>query len=543
MSNSIFDPLSVLVADDFASFRNTLVGMLNKLGIKRIEEATRAQEVIKACTTREFDLILCDYNLGRGRNGQHILEELRYRGLIERSNLFVMVTAEASKEMVLSAYDCEPDDYLMKPLNLKVLEQRLTRLVLQRDALLPVYKLLHDELHDEAILALERIVEKPGRHVVLAQKLLGQLYLDSNRLVDAEKLYRTTMDNRHLDWAQLGVAKVALAQGNPAVAESHLDSLIKSSRLFLPAHDCLAEVYEKQNNFEAVLGCMQEVVRLSPRSLLRQRKLAKVALDNGEIKVALDASVETMKLGEASCHKSAKDALAFLATAGSAMEAGLDYELMDLLDETEKCHLKLTTDPTVSRADQIQACLMTARVHALNGDEMQAKMIAQDGLRQLNDRDQHNLDLCLAHYAYLLSIDDLVAANQLADKIIAEHGSLTESSLQLDKLLPEPKNELNRQRVALLNKLGIDAYGADRFEEALGYFRRATFLFPRHVSLHLNYLQTMIGQLKKDVDNAALRRKVRGQIERLKFFITDKSSTQFARFQQLIDNVDAHAKK
>lgn len=542
MSNLKFSQLSILVVDDFSSFRSTLVGMLNRLGVKRIEEATRSQEVIKWCQEREFDIILCDYNLGSGRNGQHILEELRFKNLIHRRNLFLMVTAEASKEMVLSAYDCEPDDYLMKPLNLKVLEQRMTRLVHQRDALLPAYRLLDGGKPEAAIAALEAIVREPGRHAIVAQKLLGQLYLESERWDDAEKLYRSNMENRQLDWAQLGVAKVALARGQLPQARTCLEALVKNSRLFLPAHDSLAAVYEQQRDFDGMLACIQSAVQLSPRSLFRQRKLAQVAMEQGEIKHAVDASLEAMKLGELSCHRSPKDALLFLSVAGNALEAGVDCGHIDLADEAKKCFNRLSSDQSLADAEHIQAQLMTARVYALKGNEQKAIQLAEGGLTQLEESGQTDLDVGLAQYAYLVSVDELPAANALADKIIAEHGEDDIHPDKLDKLLVDPQNERNRQRVAELNKTGIEFYSAGAHDEALAYFRRATLLFPRHVGLQLNYLQTLIGQLKQDPD-AKLDSKVQSQIGKLKLLIADKKHPQYIRFQQLVANVSAPSER
>lgn len=541
MSDPKFNQLSVLVVDDFSSFRSTLMGMLNRLGVKKIEEATRAQEVIKFCKEREFDVILCDYNLGSGRSGQHILEELRYKNLIRRHNLFVMVTAEASKEMVLSAYDCEPDDYLMKPLNLKVLEQRIGRLVQQRNTLMPVYRLLEKDQQEVAIAELEGIVQQPGRHAVTAQKLLGQLYLESERWSDAEKLYRSNMEKRHLDWAELGVAKVALARGELPKAQACLESLTQSSRLFLPAHDCLTDVYEEQNNFEGMLRCMQGVVELSPRSLLRQRKLAHIAMEHGEIRQALDASLEAMKLGESSCHKSANDALTFLDAAGNALEAGIDCGHHDLVDETKKCFAKLSNDHALDNAQQVQVRLMAARVYALNGDEAKARQMADEALDQIGERERSDLNVGLAEYSYLVSVDELPAANILADKILAEHGDQHHHSDKLDKLSQDPQNERNRQHVAQLNKTGIEAYSAGAHEEALAYFRRATMLFPRHVGLQLNYLQTVIGQLKQAPHDEKLNLKVQSQIDKLKLLIADESHPQYARFEQLISSTRGSA--
>lgn len=542
MSSFKFGQLSVLVVDDFSSFRATLIAMLNRLGITHIEEASRAQEAIKWCKEREFDVILCDYNLGSGRNGQHVLEELRFKGLISRRSLFVMVTAEASKEMVLSAYDCEPDDYLTKPLNLKVLEQRLGRLIQQRDALLSVNLAL--EKHDQAaaIAELEEITSQPGRHTVLAQKLLGQLYLDAERWSEAQQLYQNNLGKRHLDWAQLGAAKVALARGQLDQAEAILTSLIAESRLYLPAYDCLAEVFERQHDAERVLQAVGGAVELSPRSLLRQRKLAKLALEYGENKQALLAARDAVRLGQESCHHQAADALLFLRAAGNTLAAGVEVGSADLADEAKKCLAKLSADRSTEPNELLQGQLLVARVYALNGNEQKAEQLAREALCEVSDPAQLDLGVKLAHHAYLLSIDELADAHHLADHIVAEHGADVLHADQLDKLLAEPKNERNRRRVAELNKTGIAHYKAGELDPALACFRQATLLFPRHIGLQLNYLQTLIGQFKRAPANARLRQKVHSQIAKLKLLITDPSHPQYARLAQLMSGVRSATK-
>src|SRR4051812_3434754 len=102
--------------------------MLTKMGVLHVEMVANGEAMIAACEKRFFDVILSDYDLGAGRNGQRVLEELRHRKLISRRTLFVMVSANASKEVVLASYDCEPDDYLAKPITARILEQRLNRL-------------------------------------------------------------------------------------------------------------------------------------------------------------------------------------------------------------------------------------------------------------------------------------------------------------------------------------------------------------------------------------------------------------------------------
>ncbi len=117
MSQVNFNNIRVLVADDFSSFRTTIGSMLNKLGVMQVENASTAKEAIELCRVKTFDVVLCDHELGAGRTGQHVLEELRHCQLLPLTSVFVLVSADVSRDVVMSAYDCQPDDYLAKPIN------------------------------------------------------------------------------------------------------------------------------------------------------------------------------------------------------------------------------------------------------------------------------------------------------------------------------------------------------------------------------------------------------------------------------------------
>lgn len=84
MNDINYSRLRFLVADDFGNFRSTVSAMLGKLGIHQVDTATNGAEVLDKCQRRNYDVILCDYDLGSGRNGQQVLEELRFKSLIAR---------------------------------------------------------------------------------------------------------------------------------------------------------------------------------------------------------------------------------------------------------------------------------------------------------------------------------------------------------------------------------------------------------------------------------------------------------------------------
>src|SRR5690606_8484805 len=103
------------------------------------DTADRGEETLSLCRNKRYDIILHDYNLGPGKNGQQVLEELVAGKLLSPHSIFVMVTAESSQAMVLSALEHEPDAYLTKPFNRASLAQRLDKLVERKQRLKPIY--------------------------------------------------------------------------------------------------------------------------------------------------------------------------------------------------------------------------------------------------------------------------------------------------------------------------------------------------------------------------------------------------------------------
>ncbi|RYZ78169.1 MAG: response regulator, partial [Moraxellaceae bacterium] len=134
--------MHALVVDDFDSFRATLIGMLQSLGVANVDSSATSAEALRLCSARAYDIILCDQNLGKGKTGQQMLEVLRSAPNLNSDSLFVLISAESNKSIIMAAYDCEPDGYLAKPITAQALAQRLNRLLVQRLALAPIYKSL-----------------------------------------------------------------------------------------------------------------------------------------------------------------------------------------------------------------------------------------------------------------------------------------------------------------------------------------------------------------------------------------------------------------
>src|SRR3569623_1061964 len=70
-----YGALRALVVDDSPVMRNALRLTLSNFGITKIQMVANAAEAIFQIKNRSYDFILCDFNLGEGRDGQHLLEE------------------------------------------------------------------------------------------------------------------------------------------------------------------------------------------------------------------------------------------------------------------------------------------------------------------------------------------------------------------------------------------------------------------------------------------------------------------------------------
>src|SRR6201995_5703600 len=117
--------LSVLLVEANANMRTQVRNMLALCGIDNVSLAVTASAAVRKLRDAVFDIILCEYHLGDGQNGQHLLEDLRQHHLIPLSTVFIMTTGESGYENVVGAVEHSPNDYILKPFSADLLLERL----------------------------------------------------------------------------------------------------------------------------------------------------------------------------------------------------------------------------------------------------------------------------------------------------------------------------------------------------------------------------------------------------------------------------------
>jgi DNA-binding response OmpR family regulator len=114
--------LSVLIVDDDAALRRFLITALELEGFATVG-ATNGQEALTAMEEHEPDVILLDVMMPV-LDGWGVLSVIRANP--ENDARVIMVSANATRDAQLQAWELGCDDYLTKPVDLGVLLKRIT---------------------------------------------------------------------------------------------------------------------------------------------------------------------------------------------------------------------------------------------------------------------------------------------------------------------------------------------------------------------------------------------------------------------------------
>jgi len=121
-------PAKVLIVDDESMIRETLVEFLAAEGYEAIACAT-GEAALERAAAAKFDVVLCDINLP-GCDGLDVLEGLQTSS---PDSQVMLITAFASVETAIAAFQKGAFDYLIKPISLADLAVKLHRLLTYRE--------------------------------------------------------------------------------------------------------------------------------------------------------------------------------------------------------------------------------------------------------------------------------------------------------------------------------------------------------------------------------------------------------------------------
>ena len=409
----------VLIVDRHAPARDSLRLMLGALGVTMVHGAGNSAEVIRQVKGNRFDIILSDFVLDDGRDGQQLLEELRHAHLIPLSTVYMIITSERSYTNVVALAELAPDDYLIKPFTADQLQARLVRVIYKKHVLHRIYEQIERGALQEAIAACDRVIQQQPAYMYDALRFKGELLHQLGRTREAEEVFRRVLEGRVVPWAKMGLAMALRDRGALDEAEHLAEQVTQEAPEFLSAYDFLASVHEAQGRLQDAQQSLQRAADASPHNTFRQRLVGDVAARNKDLLAAEKAYGKVIERSKGSSLRTADDfanlsrvlvergdvaaSRKIAAEMKRELRGDKQAELAALVTESLCLHAEGATEKARSLVDQALALQKTIAVEAAEKGRHASQRLVVD----------------LAHACYATGKDE--AAGQIMRQMAAEN--------------------------------------------------------------------------------------------------------------------------
>lgn len=497
--------LNIAVVEDNGMARILMRNHLVDMGFMDVACYSNGRDLKKDLKVRSYDLILMDFHLGDHKNGVEVIQEINRENLLKHCTSLIFVTSDRLPLVIGQIVDVHPDDLVIKPYTIRILEKTIINTLTIRKHCLPILKLMDEKKWQDAIEKLEKLVEKnvlPKSRTALL-KLRARLLIKMHKYDEATALYEKVLkSSANVIWAKWGVihsqflagkieisedllkdmlgahltndkacewlARICVGRKEYEEAEEYID-LIKESSLSMAAAKLKAYVYQLQNKTDQAIDLLERK-RNSTKHV--REKYAELSLELARCYLAV---AESKQANERS--KPLQVARFLIGSAGrNYLEENLAIkrDFMNILAailENDQDKASALLEQSESKSfESADVATMTDAVKAWigMGDEKRAAEILYECEEKIRD------------------LDDLTEQ--------------TISSMAVTQ--QEEAMGARRPRALKFNKEGLQLHNQQRFEESVDYFYQAYILFPREAAFGLNLLQGLIESEQAQHKNA-----------------------------------------
>jgi tetratricopeptide (TPR) repeat protein len=460
---------------------------------------------------RRYGVVLCDYNLGAGKNGQQLLEEARLKGWVDPATVWLMITAEKTSAMVSAAAEDAPDDYLLKPITENMLQTRLLKLVERKTALAGIATAMKARDWRGALKLCEEQIAAGSKCLAEVLRLQAQLHQKLGDWARAQAVYEGVLQRGPIAWARLGLAQVRAQAGDLAGARTLLQTAVREHPQYLEAYDELAQVLHAQGDEAQQLALLERAVALSPNTPQRQSALGVAALAQGQHELAERAFARAIKLTE---HSAVETLDPFLGMARLHTEAGHPGEAQKLL--------ATMTQRYDSHDAQLLAKAETVRAVQATGDaEAAARLAAELVALSADETSDHAAELAMRIAETLIESQQADAATRLLQHVTRNNYDdervIQRSQRAFERLgLGASGGELAaaaRREATHAMKDGMQRMADGDPQAALESLRSAKISMPRNARVLLNFAAVAMTVLQRHGRSAALEAEVLQSIQ------------------------------
>lgn len=291
-----------LIVDSKVDARSATKKYLQGFGVEDITTAIDGDAATELIKEHDYDLIICEYNLGKGKDGQQVLEESRYTSSLKNTCCFIIVTSETAKDMVMGAIENQPDEYITKPYSAADFQNRIRQSLLVKDLLKDVNQNIDSENFEKAIEICRDLLKQKSPIELRVLRILARELIRIEKYDDALEIYGSIVEDHKFHWARLGLAKCYKGKEDYDEALDILEQTIKEYPNYVQCYDLMADINESEGMDKLAQENLEKAVSKAPRSVLRQMRLGQIAFKNKSMETAENAFKEATRIGKHSCY-------------------------------------------------------------------------------------------------------------------------------------------------------------------------------------------------------------------------------------------------
>ncbi len=527
----------ILIVDDLVEARSSLKKMATILGGGEIDIATDGIEAMHLIHEHEYDIVLSDYNLGRTKDGQQVLEEARFTERLRATSLFIVITGENAIDMVMGALEYDPDGYITKPYTLNMLKERLIRIITVKEELRLVNEAIDLRKFDLAIKRCLEVLESNARLRLPASRMLGQLLLREKKFQQALKIYSQLLNERSVSWAKLGQAICIYKLGDPESALALLNRTLVDHPLYVQCYDWIAKILLSLEKPLEAQEALEKAIAISPKAVLRQMELGRIAFENGDMAVAEPAFKYSVRLGRYSCHKSVKNYLQFARSAQSLLTNPKERQTQNKANEAFRALDELKQDFAEDEDSLFEASIVESKTHSNMDNQAEAKRSADEAEQILASLECPKMDYKLQMTETFIDTDQSVKAQQMIDEL-KELELSDKQKIKLNRLDHDLNGEALKRHTTSLNDEGVGFYEQGELEKAIIAFDQATSYEQAGISVLLNSIQAKISLMERDSPDKKMLKECRALLIRIgEITKTDERFPRYARLRKTYDRL------
>lgn len=494
-----YESLNVLVIDDNILVHDTMKRALYDLGIREVRCAQNAYFGLKLCREMKFHVIICSFNVESDKDGFHLLEELKFKGYVTKRTVLIFLSTETNESLVNSIIELQPDDFWVKPLQPKKVQDRLKQTLKIKNKLYNLYSSIDEREFSKVVYYADRHLlnkELASLHPNIT-RMKGEALLSLFEFKEAEVFFKDLLDTYKYAWVYIGYVKSLLKQGRIEEIHDMLITLSKKPETRFATHDMLAQYHIEHEKYDLAYEEIRKAAMLSPRNIERNKKSWDLARLNHDHHGQYQATKNIAKNAKNSIHDSPEILL-------NVIRAGIDLACTitdgsaeKLLAQSESHIKQLERDYDNAHLFKEQITVTRARILNAQDNAEKAKRLVENHVSiRPTELIEDNLDkvkvyheLGMREEAMLLleSIKNQISGDSLTSQVVNKY--VEQETQERSDIHFTPKQ---------LHDMAVEHYQKKRLKPALEAVIQAIQLAPNSIKFSMSLLKILTTMKEED---------------------------------------------